>query len=322
MKEAGYEAAALYDFTHHMKQDGVAFPVHELVVDMDRCGLGLCRCEENGSITLLDSLSQPIEENLDRMWLRRLGEDCQLTEETLRQLSLEVLESGNAPMWNYYRSGGQLDREAFHLTSRGRTLLCSQLDRSFAAARAALSALLEQGLECAEQRGVYEENLRILAVGGLAACAPAQYTLRSQLTFDPFLPDRRFVALNQDERPGQIVAWGRHIGEQSRTVGMDVFLCCVDAQGRSAEPLRLASSRQLTSTLEQPTYSEPIFVAAGDQLCFQSGKRIWSAKLPYDVEPMGLDLIEAACQMREGRLMVLIRRSLLPTQVYEIVPER
>lgn len=318
MKDSVYEAAALYDFTYHMKQDGVTFPVHELVVDVDQCRLGFCRCEENGSIALLDSLSLPTEVSLDQMWLRQLRDECQLTEEILRQLSPEVLKSGNEHMWNYYRADRQMDREALSLPGGERALLCGQLDQSFAAVRDALCSLLEQGLERLEQLGISEDDLRILAVGSLAACAPAQYTLRSQLTFDPFLPDKRFVLLNQDEHPGEIVTQGRRIWEQSRTVGADVFLHCVDAQGQSDEMIQLASSRQLTSTLEQPTYSEPIFVSADDQLRFQSGETVWSAKLPYDIGSMDGDLIEAACQMRDNRPVILIRRTLVPAQVYEI----
>ncbi|MDY4954827.1 MAG: hypothetical protein SO073_09310 [Candidatus Onthomonas sp.] len=321
MKDAVYEAATLYDFTYHMKADGVAFPVHELVVDLDQCGLGFCRCEDNGSIALLDSVSLPVEGGLTEMWLRQLREECQLTERLSRQPSPEVIQSANEHMWNYYRADGQLDREALSLLGGDQVLLCSQLDQSFAPARDTLCSLLERGLERLEQLGLFEDDLRILAVGSLAACAPVQYTLRSQLTFDPFLPDRRFVALGQDEHPGELVSRGQRIYEQSRTVGMDVLMECVDDQGLGVEPIRLAASQQLTSTLEQPVYSQPVFVSAGDQLRFQIGGKTWSAKLPYDIGPMDGDLIEAACQMRDNRLVILIRRTLTPTRVYEIVPE-
>lgn len=321
MKDAVYEAATLYDFTHHMKVDGVTFPVHELIVDLDRCGLGFCRCEENGSITLLDSVSLPVEGGLAKMWLHQLRDDCQLTEERFRQLSPEVLQSADEPMWNYYRADGQLDREALSLPGGDQALLCSQLDQSFAPARDALCSLLERGLESLEQLGLSEDDLRILAVGSLAACVPVQYTLRSQLTFDPFLPDRRFVELGQGEHPGEIVSRGRQIEDQSQTVGMDILMYSVDGQGQRMEPIQLAVSQQLTSTLEQPTYSESIFVSSDDRLRFRSGETDWSAKLPYDIGPIGIDLIEAACRFQDGKPVILIRRALAPTQVYEIVSE-
>ena len=321
MKDAVYEAATLYDFTYHMKADGVTFPVHELVVDLDRCGLGFCRCEDNGNITLLDSVALPVEGGLTEMWLRQLREECQLTEERFRQLSPEVLQSANEPMWNYYRADGQLDREALSLLGGDQALLCSQLDQSFAPARDTLCSLLERGLERLEQLGLFEDDLRILAVGSLAACVPVQYTLRTQLTFDPFLPDRRFVELGQGEHPGEIVSRGRQIEAQSQTVGMDILMYSVDGLGQRVEPIQLAASQQLTSTLEQPVYSQPVFVSAGDQLWFQIGGKTWSAKLPYDIGPMDGDLIEAACRFQDGKPVILIRRALAPTQVYEIVPE-
>lgn len=315
MKHTLYEAAVRCDFAHWMPRDGVTFPEYELVVDLDGCSLGLCRCEETGLVTLLDQVSTAQSQPLDQIWIEGIRRIRPMPEEWLRQLT----ESGEGQnrLWKYYLASRRLDDGAF-FTPDG-PLQCAFLDETFQPVREALTDLLEQGLNRAEKLEIPEEKLRVLTVGRLAVSAPAKLVLREALTSDPFLPDHRFV--EPDEEVGDIVALGTTLLEESETVGFDLSLLCMDENRRETSPLRLAEERQPLSSLEQLSYSQPLFVCDGDRLHFQAGKNQWEESLPYTVGPTGGDLVEVACGLRDGRPVILLRRTLAPTRVYEIMPK-
>ena len=317
MKRTPYEAAARCDFAHWMSRDGVSFPAYELVVDLDGCSLGLCLCEETGTITLLEQLSLPQAKPFEQIWLDRIRQTQPLTENNLADL----LESDDVQdrMWNYYRAGGHRDREILTLPTG--SLTCSSVDQAFQPVREALTALLEQGLDRLEQLKIPEEDLRVLAVGRLAGCAPARLVLRQALTFDPFLADHRFAEPYHEMNPGEIVPAGMALLEQSQTVGFDLTFLCLNDQGRTLEPIRLTERQQLLSTLETPVYSRPVFVCTGTRLQFQSGETAWKEELPYKIGPTVGDLVEVACGLREDKPIILLRRTIAPSKIYEITPK-
>ena len=317
MEYSGYQAAALYDFTHHMRQDNLSFPVTELVIDADRCALGICRCDEGGGIALLEQaeLSQPAP--LDQLWLEQIAAGCGVSAREAAGLPDEA--QAQTRLWNYYCAGRRSDAPAFSLPD-GRTLCCSQLDAAFAPVQALLDQLLEQGLQLLERLHIPEEQLRILTVGRMADCAPVRLTLRGQLCFDPFLPDDRFVALRADEDPGRIVEEGMRLHQQTQMIGIELDLLCTDASG-AEEVLCLARSQQLASALSDPHYCPPVFVSASEPLRFRTGGRVWEQPLPYAIGPLDGDLVEAACVVRAGRPLILLRRTLAPTRVYEVQPQ-
>lgn len=314
MKHTLYEAAVRYDFERWMPRDGVTFPVHELVIDLDGCGIGLCRCEETGIIRLLDQISnlQPVP-SLDQVWMDRVRQERTTGENLTALLEPGVVQDR---LWNYYLSGKRLDRDALMLSDG--PLTCCSLDRAFEPVRAALRDLLEQGMECLEKLKIPEEELRVLEVGRLAACAPGRLAVREVMTFDPFLTDSRFVEPDRETPTNQIVQMGRELLEQTRMVGFDLVLLCLDEKGESGESIRLAERRQLLSTLKEPAYGQPLFVCPGDRLRFRTEETEWQEELPYDIGPIGGDFVEAACGLRDDKPIILLRRTLSPTRVYEI----
>ena len=297
-----YKAAVLYDFTRHRDQLGEKFPLTVLVADLDRCALGICQCGENGTAAVLDQISLPQPRPLDQVWLEGLTGEPEALRTALTS------EAFRRAFQAYCQAGRRLEPE-------GSPLSCRQAGEAFAPVRAALEALLNQGLDRLEQLGVDEASVRILAVGWLADCAPAQLALREVLCFDPFLPDGRFAALGEGERAASIVEEGRKLLEQSRTAGVDVSLLWTDGQGREGTPIPLAERGQPLSTLEQPRYSPPVF-SAGEALRFQAGDQALEAPLPEG----GPALVQAACGTRDGRLVILVRRAEEPDRIWTEIP--
>ena len=75
------------------------------------------------------------------------------------------------------------------------------------------------------------------------------------------------------------------------------------------------------SSLETPVYSAAVLAAADEPLRFRMGAQNWSKKLPFAPGPSGIDLVEAACIVRNGRLLIQLRRCAAPLQVYELTLE-
>lgn len=315
------QAAVMYDHQRHMRRDGAAFPVYELVADTDRGEFGLCRCTEQGDVEQLELVASAAAAPA-QMWRDRLAAGGHGTAEELAALPGD--DRARQRLWTFYSTGRRSDGPAFALAD-GTELLCSELDAAFDPVRRPLEQALQEMLDRIEARQIPEESLRILAVGVLANAAPLRLSLRSQLCLDPFLADDRFVELAPDEDPAAIVEEGRALYARTRVVGVDLDLLysawdgslLTEADG-GLLTMELARSHQPVQTMQTPRYSLPIFVSVREGLRLTVDGKLWQQALPYDVSPAEQDLIQVACVMREGKPRILVRRALAPTAVYEI----
>lgn len=308
-----YQAAVLYDFCHGMQAGSPTWPVRELVVDTDTGTLGLCSCTRDGVVTLL-AQAGTVGSPLAQLWLERLAADCGAPFQALAERLF--FAPAQQTLWNYYRTGSLFDEEAFALTD-GQSLRCSRLDAAFTPVRDLLEPLLDQGLDLLDAQGVPEETLRILTVGRLAGSAPVRLALRRQLCGDPFLPDDRFADLPADADPARIVEEGMTLYRNMQVAGIDVDLLCVDRDGtESAVPL--VQRKEPASVLQTPRYCAPVFYDPTEPLRLRVNGLPQLYPSPFAAGPLGGELIQLGCLLRDGRPFVRVRRSLFPERVHDL----
>lgn len=308
-----YQAAALYDFRHGMQADDSAWPVRELVIDTDTGTLGLCSCTQDGDVTLLAQAGTD-EGALSQLWLDRLAVDCGVPVQLLAERLF--FAPAQQSLWNYYRTGSRFDEEAFSLAD-GQTLRCSRLDAAFGPVRDRLEPLLDQALDLLNAQGIPEETLRILTVGRLAGSAPVRFVLRRQLCGDPFLPDDRFADLPEDVDPARIVEEGMTLYRNMQVAGIDVDLLCVGADGTESV-VPLVQRQEPVSVLQTPRYCRPVFYDPVEPLRLRVNGLQQMYPSPFAAGPLGGELIQFGCLLRDGQTFVRLRRSLFPDRVHDI----
>lgn len=286
---SSYEAAVYYDYTHNMGD--VSLPVTELVVDVDRYTLDICRCGGDGTVEVLAREDEP-------------GMRTTALDQLPQEGRAAILEEINRNMRRFYRTDGKKDGPACALLD---SPLCSQLDQDFSSDARRLDALLERGLKRLAELGISEEDIRILPIGELAAYYPAEFTLRRRLSPTPVLPDSRFVVLG--DPPGEIIRLGRELYQGN--AGRNIVLVCIGLDGQTDE---IVLAEKDSKSPQQPAYCAPVFAAEPLQLRVDGNDR--SVDLPFKVA--GGDLVELACRLERGGLALLLRRTLSPKQIYEI----
>lgn len=307
----------LYDFQHHMKRDAVDFPVTELVIDLDSCVLTLCRCTASGEISLLAQTDPVSGGTLADQWLAAVSARCGADPLVLKSL----LDDSQAQrrLWNYYRSGHDTEAPALRLPG-DHLVTCTIAVEAFEPIRQQLEHSFSDAFQLTEQLKITEDDLRIFVAGQLAESAPARYTLRSQLCGSPLMPeDSRFVTLQPGEAASAL-SDGRDAFRQTQQMADTLELLCITADGGSTF-IPLAEKGCALSSLETPVYSAAVLAAADEPLRFRMGAQNWNKKLPFAPGPSGIDLVEAACIVRNGRLLIQLRRCAAPLPVYELTLE-
>ncbi len=290
MEFSSYQAAALYD----SKRGGRALPYTALVVDADRCTCGFCRCEADGRVTLLRALGTPLDPPGDHVFLRGIAPSIH-RDEAVAPFFLD--EQAQRALWNYYASGGVDGEKGIYTLPHLGPVTCAEADAAFGPIRDALRPLLEEALRAAEELGAAEEDLRIVAVGNLAATAPAQLALREALCFDPFLPDDRFAALGAEEAAGA-VEQGQRLYRAGQVFGFDLDLLYLTREGEFAEPL--ARCDQPAAAPEEARFVPAVFLSGRQALRLRCNGETLEFALPFAAAAAG-ECVSVACAARERK---------------------
>lgn len=316
MDISSFESAALYDYGRVGESSGLLFPLHSVVYDLDHYAAALCACSEAGKVYLLDSCETGEGHTYPEDLLTGLHKSLPgVPEGELRQIAESWPEELERKMQCFLRSEGQLDEAALELS--GTTLSCSGLKNALGAAEARVKALLAASLELLEKNKVDEDAVRVILVGQGGENCLLTHLVRAEWSFDPFLPDPRFVNETYPDPPSRIIAAEETIRKQQAAFGRDIALRLLDREGRpSLAPL--ATRETPASTLDTPHYLGPIFVAVGEPLQLEWDGKLWEAALPYSISPMDSDLIEAAVVLKGGEAVLRIRRYIDPARVYDL----
>lgn len=224
------------------------------------------------------------------------------------------LDSFNAKMKMFYQSERQMNpefKDIFELD-----LDCSGFDDVFCIARKKIEELLSALEEQWEDTKFDEEKCDILIVGKAAKFYPINHCIKEFLTFDPFLPDDRFVCDTYSDGVDEIVNLGmeeyKKRQEQDRKLFISVF-----GTDKKREKKQIPIS-DLTENDNEVEYLAPMFITADDKLEFENNSKKISVDIPYSIDPLDCDLIEIGACIIDGRPSVRLRRYNHPTRIYDI----
>lgn len=321
MSVSRYEAIAAYDMEHRAEQDSTRDSLYILIVESESCGVGLCKCDNN-SVSLVEQFE--CETSFSSY------DECEQT--SLEQYRLDTQAFGKLivssalrkDMWTYYNTEKCIDKAAFSPSPGAGALSFSQIDRIFEPFVAHLNYSIDRMLDFIENHSIDESGIRIVIFGRLAATVPVQYTVRKAFTFDPFMSlglDKRFILTENWPDLTAVIAEGTELLQRNELTLAEVSMSLTGSDGTEGVSLELMKKGVSASAYAQPSYSEPIFVSSKDKLRFQINQRDVSYDLPYEIGLIDGDLIEVACRAENKMPIIMIRRTLVPTNVFKIEPK-
>lgn len=199
----------------------------------------------------------------------------------------------------------------------GSDISCSKLEKIFEKIKDKIRQILLKADEFISNVKCEENSLRIILAGDYAGCYIIEYYIRSNLSFDPFLPDERFVNSLYKDSPERIIDIGREVFNQMNTIDHDISLFLVGCEGVSAE-IRLAEKNKAKSEYEAPNYFGPILLESTEQLEVSIDGKRKKIPVPYPVEPEEDEVIDVAVCIKTDKPVFCIRRYRFPNCIYDI----
>lgn len=313
-KCSDFEAVAAYDLKNHFADGGKAGYV--FIIDTDTCGVGICRCLENGEAALIDQFYPVNTMSVSGSWSEGLKDKGLNSSEIEDVFSSGVLE---APMWGYY-TRGKSDDSSILSSAKGGEITYGTLDDAFSTASRALLEVTERGIGVLEHNNIDEEALRILIVGRLSSSAAVGMTVRGCFTFDPILSlysDTRFADTSSWPSRDRMIEEGIAIIEMQDTAKEDIILRMIGTSGYK-EDNYLARKGQKIPAREDAVFSAPIFVTRSDCLHIYTPAGETAKSLPDGVVHGNTGLIEICCVMSGNIPVLLIRDAADSKRIYEI----
>lgn len=327
MTPTALEAVAAYD-SFAAKEQGISFPLHTLAIDTEHFRAAVFLCEAPGKLSALartelsagqgasDDRAEPSgEPGMSGGLTEAIQKETGAGGEEVLAACMEQLEETGRAMRCFLQSGRQLDGPALCVGEK--TIVCSRLDALFAPVLERFGELLGQCETLLEDAQVPEEEARMVLFGSLAGFYPVEHRARLQFSFDPFLPDERFVNGGYADPPQSLEEKGRELLRQNDTFGHEVTLWVLRDGEEAPIELRLAAVEQFREALLSLTYTDPFFAAPEDALTLTVDGERRELALPYSAGESG-DLLEAGVRAENGRGILRLRRTRFPDQVFEL----
>ena len=220
-----FEAAAVYDF-HTIQNPSV--PIHSIVFDTDTYSVGFCTCNK-GKAELIGSYAFGENHNFVEDMINEISKIANgATKDSIREAFSEQMSTLNKQVRRYLRSERQVDGIAMQWLDL--SVRCAELEKAFQVAKEKWDNVFLQMDRLWNISKFEEEDVRIIMVGTSANWYLVEFYIRSQLSFDPFLLDERFVNVFYKDNAEQIVEIGRRFFEETNVLGMDIHVVLMDTE--------------------------------------------------------------------------------------------
>ena len=306
-----YEAASYYDYFMHMRQSGV-FPSFILLLNADNGGVAICQSHSDGKISLCWKCEAELGVRGKEAFLNRLCEKVKLPQDDIWEMIKEQLPIVNKRMKNYFRSGSKVDTDALADTEGRGLICCSGLAEAFQEEDGSIRDILKKALKVLEEKNISELDIRIIIFGDFAEFYPVQYVVRSILSYDPFLPDERYMVRGKEEMAYDIVSRGMELHRANHVTQHDIILLVDHMADEDAlqevEQVVLSQKNEPLDELQHPFFCLPIFISKEDQLQFLVDGKMSCLPVPFDLGADGFGLVEAGCIAENDQIMACIRR--------------
>lgn len=319
-----YEAIALYDYEQNKQVVGDG-TVTSFIIHMDMGQIGVCSCSDAG-VKLLGQTQQQAETSLYEDFVGRLALMLKEADSAEAKAQWETqIEGMNPLVKRYLRSGKMMDGEAFKSYTGTAVLKVSELDSQFEGIVSKWNRVLEEGSRLLAELKISQEDIRILPVGELAKSYYAEYVVKSYFCATPFLPDPRFVDSIQKEDITRLIQSGEEIHRSRSVVGHEIVLMYWDSgqDGNGAERTHiLASAKQAMKELEQVAYWKGLLVEKEEGITLRVDGKPLKIELPYMLAADAVDKVDIALKAVERQLLLSIRRTEMPSKLYDIPLEK
>ncbi len=311
-----FEAVAAYDMSKVNSSD-IEFPVRSLIIDIDSYSAGLCSCGNNGKFQITDTVSLGENESFERDFASCLAEILnEFDRYRTREYWTEHKKEINASAEIFFRSGGQIDNIILKETDYNIT--ASQFEKSFSPIKEKIIRLTELFFKMFTKNSVDEDSLRIIIAGDYSDCLFADYYIKSEMMFDPFFADERFVNSSYTDNPTEIIKIGKQKLRSKSVFGYDISFRYYNATNDQCTEKILSEKEQDKKLFENPDYSEPVFISADDSLKIEINSTVKEFKLPYNISAPNFDVIQLALGIFNDKPVLLLRRICSPENIYSI----
>lgn len=310
MSISKYEAAAFYDHVNKHSDD------QYLVIDLDDCSYGFCKCDAQGTTDLLHSYTS-INTDLGELCADSVrkaagsGDSFDFLDGTNTQLA-----ANNEALQKYIVSDSIMDSELS--ISSNQTMLCSEFEEAVQPVKSKLEELfciIDKHIDYS----VLEESC-IIILGRAQEVFLINYYIRELLGSDPLLPDERFRNTEFKDPYNEIVKIGTELFESKKTIQHSYSLLLFSKETNAVERVLVAQKGQPKDeeNLKTVKYTEPIFLTEDDELSMEIDKTIVKVEIPYSFAPVDSDLVQAAIGLQNDKEVLYIRRCRFPTRVYTV----
>lgn len=309
-----FEATSFYEF-NRCKENENSVPLLKLIIfNVDNYSVGFCTCTKDGQINTVhtERLSEEIYcmDDINKAFM----------EATKRKSSIEDcvcpnIENFNKKMRMYYQSEKQLNSN--FADALGLDLDCAGFEKIFDVALNRMGELLLELDDLWTKTKFDESESRFIIVGKAALYYPIVHCIKGFLTFDPFLPDDRFVSDVYPDRADKIIS----IGEQEygkKKKSERVIYVILAKENNLSEKKQLPVPDESHDDTVKTDYLEPIFVSADDQLKIEVNSKKMLIDIPYSIAPLDCDVIGIGACMSDNKPIIRIRRYNHPARIYDI----
>lgn len=311
MNISPFESIGLYEFNRKKKNNDITSDIEMVVFNVDNYSVGFCKSNQNGQIAILtskilESKSSCIED------INAAFQNAVKKKIDIFEYISPHLDSFNEKMKIFYQSERQMNSEFKDIIELD--FDCSRVEDMFSTSKKKIEELLNMSEELWEDTKFDEEKCEILIVGKAALLYPIKHYIKEFLTFDPFLPDDRFVSDTYSDGVDEIVNLGME--EYKRKQEQELFITVFGINNkRNKRKIPVSVLSENGGELE---YSDPIFITVDDRLKFEINSKKINIDIPYSIAPLDCDLIEIGACMIDSKLSVRLRRYNHPTRIYDI----
>lgn len=310
MKTIGLlEAAAFYDF-RKLYKGKAGFPIYDLVFSVDNFTVGLCKCEKNGTVTLLASRSA---EDEDYTWPEEIGKmveevcGCNETELYAHWDEKEIFRKIKA----FIKSGRTINPSLI-LGPKGE-LKTDTYIRLFERVTPQIKRLADEALALINQFQLEETACRFILIGSAVKLKFPEYILREKLSFDPLIADGRFINDQISDDADAVSQIGQTLYTEFVFSQNTIELLYVGTDNKTYAVNLAAENAQADKPVH---YFGPV-LAADNELTFLIDHKIFTAKLRFHTEQEELFSILDAGVGRgaDNTCFLSIRKSNSPGEV-------
>lgn len=313
MAVSPFEAIGFYEFNRKRNREDIPSQFNMVIIYVDDYSVGFCSCNKEGRITIVESRSLDIKsscmDDIDMAY-----RNTSKREDGMFDCVIPCLDSFNTKMKMYYRSERQMNSDFKELLDLN--LGCAEFDKIFSFARSRLKELLT-GIEDLWSNARFDESeCSIIIVGKAAVFYPITHCIKEFFTFDPFLPDDRFVSDTYSDRADKIIDVGMKEYIRRKEQEREIYLNIIrENEAQEKKKIPLLDTSEAGAQME---YLEPIFISAEDQLEFEMNSQKVLVDIPYSMDSLEYDVIGVGAFIRDNKPIVRIRRYNHQTRIHDI----